>query len=67
MPNANMLEHANRHDTVVVSGLMAIVFEQESHSVRQVGAFGSLTRISLLLGGQRDSGDVDVRYPREIQ
>ena len=69
MPDADMFEHADRHDTIHLGprggGPVTIVDQFERHAVRQPGRLRSLARHRELFGAERDPGDARPPVPRQ--
>jgi hypothetical protein len=58
MADPDMLEHADRDDAVISTSFMPIVPKQESHLLGDFEGLGAPLRVGLLLGRQRQAGDI---------
>ena len=67
MHDADMLEHADRDDAIVLPGGLAIVEQLEVHAVGKAGIGGAALRHFELLGREGEAGDGDAAFAREIE
>ena len=67
MVDADMLEHADRDDAVILSGLLAVVAQMKPDPVGEPGGGGAPRRDLVLLDRQRQPGDVDAAFAGEIE
>ena len=65
--DADMFEHAHRHDAIERPGHVAIILEEELRRPRQVFLGRARVRHLQLFGRQRDAGDIGVGHFGEIQ
>ncbi len=65
--DADMLEHADRHDAVERTWDVAIVLKQELGRLRQILLGGAGIRRLQLFCRERDAGDVSAGHFRQIQ
>ena len=63
----DMLEHADRDDAVVASGLLAVVAQVKPHPVAEARRRGAPRRHLVLLLGQGEPGDVGAAFAGEIE
>jgi hypothetical protein len=64
---ANVLEHANRNDAIISTGLLAIVEQLERYLVGEACSSRPILGHSPLLLGQSESDDLDIPRLSEVQ